>query len=315
MSLFSTILSALAPIIFVTALGWFAGARGIFKREASGVIAAFVVKFALPLSLFVAAAKAKPADILNPPYLGALFIGMVGCFALTAVVGRFVFKHTPGEAGLQGLAASFPNMAYCGPPVLGAVVGPAGILAVVIGNLILALVMMPAALVLLGRSKGADAAGAGGGGVGAALRGAVTQPLVFLPVAGVVLALTGIKLPSLAVSAIGEIGDAAGGAALFTLGLILSRIKFQLSPEILFNLAVKNLLQPAVLLGSGLLLGLHGPLLKEVFLLGVLPAATAVPTLALANDTYAEDAAATVLASTTLSIATISAGIAIAARL
>lgn len=309
MTLFATILSALAPIIFVTALGWFAGARGVFKPGASGVIAAFVVKFALPLSLFVAAAKAKPSDILNLPYLGALFLGMVGCYVLTAVLGRCAFKHTPGEAGLQGLAASFPNMAYCGPPVLGAAVGPQGILAVVIGNLILALVMMPATLVLISRSKGS------GGGILASLREAVSQPLVFLPVAGVALALTGIPLPPLAVSAINEIGNAAGGAALFTLGLILSGIRFHLNAEILVNLAIKNLLQPLVLLGGGLAFGLHGALLKEVFLLGVLPAATAVPTLALANQTYAEDSAATVLASTTLSILTISAGIAIAAGL
>ena len=309
MTLFLTILSALAPIIFVTALGWFAGARGIFKPEATGVIAAFVVKFALPLSLFVAAARAKPSDILNLPYVGALFVGMVGCFALTALLGRLVFKHTDGEAGLQGLAASFPNMAYCGPPVLGAVVGPSGILAVVIGNLILALVMMPTTLVLLSHGKGS------GGGILSSLRDAVSQPLVFLPVAGVVLALTGIPLPPLAVSAIDEIGNAAGGAALFTLGLILSRIRFSLDADILVNLGIKTFLQPVLLLGAGLLFGLQGNLLKEVFLLGVLPAATAVPTLALANQTYAEDSAATVLASTVLSILTISAGIVIAARI
>lgn len=304
-----TILSALLPIIFVTALGWFAGARGMFKPEASGVLAAFVVKFALPLSLFVAAAKAKPSDILNPPYLAALFLGLVGCFALAALLGRFVFKHSSGEAGMQGLAASFPNMAYCGPPVLAAAVGPAGILAVVIGNLILALVMMPAALVLLSHSKGSK------GGLLSALREAISQPLVFLPIAGAALALAGVSLPRLAVTAIDEVGNAAGGAALFTLGLILSRIKFQLNREILLNLAIKNLLQPALLLGGGMAFGLTGAPLKEVFLLGVLPAATAVPTLALANGTYAEDAAATVLASTVFSIVTISAGIAIAAQL
>jgi malonate transporter and related proteins len=309
MTLFYTILTALAPIIFVTALGWFAGARGIFKPEASGVIATFVVKFALPLALFVAAAKAKPSDILNPPYLGALVVGMVGCFALTAALGRFVFKHSSGEAGLQGLAASFPNMAYCGPPVLGAAVGPSGILAVVIGNLVLALIMMPATLVLLSHGKGS------GGGIGRSLWDAVSQPLVFLPVAGVVLALTGVPLPPLPVSAINEIGNAAGGAALFTLGLILSRIRFHLDKDILVNLMIKNFLQPLVLFGAGVALGLHGDLLKEVFLLGVLPAATAVPTLALANQTYAEDSAATVLASTVLSILTISAGIALAAKI
>ncbi|MFC0267448.1 hypothetical protein [Kushneria aurantia] len=60
------------------------------------------------------------------------------------------------------------------------------------------------------------------------------------------------------------------------------------------------------------LLGLRGDLWKAAFLIGVLPSATAVPTLALNSGIYSDEAAATVLVSTLFAIVTISAGIAVA---
>ncbi len=78
-------------------------------------------------------------------------------------------------------------------------------------------------------------------------------------------------------SATDEIGRAAGGVALFTLGLILSGIRPSLDRDIVLNLGLKNLLQPLVMLAVGVAVGLQGELLQQVFLLGVLPAATAAP--------------------------------------
>ncbi|MEX5486631.1 hypothetical protein IC611_17520 [Proteus mirabilis] len=37
---------------------------------------------------------------------------------------------------MQALSVSFPDMAYCGPPVLLATVGSSGLIAMVVGNLI-----------------------------------------------------------------------------------------------------------------------------------------------------------------------------------
>lgn len=309
MQLVDAIATALAPIIFVTALGWFAGARSILKPEASGILAAFVVRFALPLALFLAAATAKRGDILNPQLLGTLFAGLVGSLTIGVVVGR-MFGHGAAEAGMQGLTGSFGNMAYCGPPVLAAVAGSGGTLVVVLGNLILSIIMLPIALVLI--SHGSMDGKTQAGGFGRSIRDAVTQPLFFLPVAGLVLALLEVPIPRLLSGAVDEIGKSAGGVALFTLGLILSGISFRLDRDVIANTIMKNVVQPALLLAFGLLFGLSGASLREAFLLGVLPSATAVPTLALAHGVYAEEAAASVLASTVLAIVTISAGIAIA---
>ncbi|MDT3720056.1 AEC family transporter [Pseudomonas oryzihabitans] len=297
-----TIGQALAPIVFVTLLGWCAGRWGVLPQAASKTLATFVVIFALPIALFLAAANTRPEQILNLPYVASLAAGLVGVWLLGLLLGRYRGGQTWREGAMRGITVAFPNMAYCGPPVLTAAIGPSAVLAVIVGNLIFTLVVIPLSLLLLS-----------GGGARQALGKALRQPLVILPLLGLICALLGIRLPHLLVTATDEIGRAAGGVALFTLGLILSGIRPSLDRDILLNVVLKNLLQPLVMLGVGLAVGLQGELLRQVFLLGVLPAATAAPTLAMAHGVYTEDAARSVLFSTLLAIPCIALGIVLAA--
>lgn len=295
-----TISEALAPIIFVTLLGWGAGRWKVLPQTASKPLATFVVTFALPIALFLAAAHTRPEQILNLPYVATLATGLIGVWLLGLLLGRYRGGRTWREGAMRGITVAFPNMAYCGPPVLTAAIGPSAVLAVIVGNLIFTLVVIPLSLLLLS-----------GGGARQALGKALRQPLVILPLLGLLCALLGIRLPQLLVTATDEIGRAAGGVALFTLDLILSGIQPRLDRDIGLNVALKNLLQPLVMLGVGLAVGLQGGLLQQVFLLGVLPAATAAPTLAMAHGVYTEDAARSVLFSTLVAIPGIALGIAL----
>lgn len=308
----ASILAALAPIVFVVALGWIAGATKLVPVEGSKTLAAFVVVFALPIALFLAAAKADPSKIFDGPTLLALVVGFSGTYAIGLVLGR-LFKHPPRERALQGLACSFPNMAYCGPPVLTAAIGAQALLMVVVGNLISSLILVPLTILLMAR--GAPAADGTPMGIGAALLRAIRQPLVFLPIAGVVLALLHVELPAIAVSAADQIGKAAGGVALFALGLILSSIPIRLDVEAIVNVAVKNVLQPAIIVGVGYAAGLRGEALAQVFLLGVLPTATEVSAISVARGIYTGQAADTTALSTLFAIVSISVGIAVTALL
>lgn len=314
MTFVDPILAALLPIVVVVFLGWLAGVRAIVPQDGSRVLAAFVVKFALPIALFLAVAREKPQDILDLPYALALVAGLVGTYAVSYAAGRFGPKHEAGAGAMRALTCSFPNMAYCGPPVLLAAVGPSALLSVVIGNLVTSLLLVPTTLVLLERHHLA------GGrmqehevqGLWRPVTEALSKPLVFLPLIGVAFALIGVRLPQVVVDAGDQIGRAAGGAALFTLGLILSGIRITLKRDIVFNVLLQNIVQPVLILAAGYGLGLRGDLLRAVFLIGVLPSATENAMLALANDTYRDKAAATVAASTMFALATISAGIVIA---
>ncbi len=308
------IASALLPILFVVGLGYLAARLNIIPGSAAGHFAAFVVKLALPLSLFFAAATAKPSDLSNTSYVLAFVAGFMATFLLGIVLGRVVFKHDLRASTVQGLVCGFPSMAYCGPPVLNAVVGETGILAVLIGNLVTSLIMMPVALVLLhdDGEKGPGPKPSRAKVIGVSLLGAVKQPLVWLPVLGAACSLLHVPLPAILFSMTNEVGSAAGGVALFTLGLMLAGLTFKIDREVLLNVAVKNILQPVLLLGAALAFGLRGPLAQEVFLIGVLPAATLVPALAHTSRTYEGESSLSAMASTLFSIVSIAAGIAIA---
>ncbi|HVJ54206.1 MAG TPA: AEC family transporter [Aliidongia sp.] len=311
----SIILSALLPILFVAFLGWLAGRMALFGPQATTTLSTFVVRFALPLSLFLAAARTKPEQLTDARYALSLAIGLIGSYVLGLLLGRLVFKHDLRASALQGLSCSFPNMAYCGPPVLIAAVGAQGVLAVIVGNLIVTVILVPATMVLLQLAAPAtgDKTESEWRTIARSLMGAVKQPLVWLPVLGAAFALTGLHLPALVDNSVDQIGQSAGGVALFTLGLMLSERRLRLDRDILANLALKNLLQPAILLGAALALKLEPTLAKEVFLTGVLPSATAASVLAQRYDAYVEQAAGTTAASTFFSIITIAGGLAIAA--
>jgi predicted permease len=189
----STILNALLPIIFVTLLAWLARRLRLIGPDAITTLSTFVVSFALPLSLFLAAAHTKPAQLTDAAYAASLAAGLLGTYALGILVSGLMFRHDMQTSALEGLTCGFPNMAYCGPPVLTAAVGAQGLVAVIVGNLVVTLIMVPLTIVLV-HFAAASNAGKKQSEVVVVVRslvGAVKQPLVWLPVLGAVLAIAG----------------------------------------------------------------------------------------------------------------------------
>jgi predicted permease len=151
--------------------------------------------------------------------------------------------------------------------------------------------------------------------VGRSLLHAVKQPLVWLPVIGAMLAIAGVHLPDLIDNAVEQVGQAAGGVALFILGLMLAQNPVRLGRDVWLNIGLKNLVQPAIILGAALALRLDPTLTKEVFLIGVMPTAIEASVVAERYGAYVHEAAATAAASTFFSIISISLGLSIAAAL
>lgn len=72
-----TIAQALAPLVLVTALGWIAGRWHVLPENASTVSSGFVVRFALPINLFLAAAASDPRSVLDGAYLATIAVGFM----------------------------------------------------------------------------------------------------------------------------------------------------------------------------------------------------------------------------------------------
>lgn len=301
-----TVLNGLLPVGFVIFLGWLAGRIGLLKHADADVLATIVLRFALPFSLFEGAVKSAPGDLANKGLAACLFFGLMGGYFVALGLGRFVFKHDLRTATMQALTCAFPDMAYFGAPILAAMFGAIGFLPVVIGNLVTSLFMLPLTIVLTSVSDKRDA---GHRDVWPVLRhalvSAVINPIVWLPILGAVLSFSHITLPGPVLLSVDMVGRAAGGIALFGLGLMLYGEPFRINADVLTNVAVKNFLQPALMALGVVLFGLTAVSAHEAIITGAVPTATAAAMFAQKNKTYTADATATILISTILGIGTV----------
>jgi malonate transporter len=307
-----TVLTALLPVAFAIALGWLSGRLGYLRHEHADVFAIFVLRFALPLSLLGGALHATAAEIANLPFLFCLAFGLMGTYVLAILAGLFLFGHDLKTSTIQALVCAFPDMAYFGAPVLAAVIGPTGFLAVLVGNLVTSLLMLPATIFLVSlgdRHSGNQAEPASPTQSPAqifvgSLLNAVCNPIVWVPVGGAVITLAGLRLPGPVLASVDIIGHASGGTSLFALGLMFYGERFKIDREVLANIGFKNFVQPALMVFGVVLFHLSGPLAHQVILTGAVPTATAAGMFAIRAHAYMAPAAATILISTLLGLAT-----------
>ena len=302
-----TILNGLLPVAFVITLGWLSGRLGTLQHDDAGVLAALVIRFALPFALFFAAVTTPADKIINVGLALCLTFGLMISYFLALAFGVFAFKHDLRTATMQALVCAYPDMAYFGAPILAAMFGPAGFLVVLVGNLITSIIMLPLTIVLT-RISDKQETGHGWKDTAHVLNhsfiGAVTNPIVFLPIFGVILSFCHVKLPTPVLTSVEVIGKASGGTSLFALGLMLYGEKFRINLNVLTNIGIKNFLQPALMLLGVIIFGVTRDPAHQAIITGAVPTATAAAMFALRNKTYTADATSTILLSTVLGIGT-----------
>ncbi|MFP3557017.1 AEC family transporter [Paraburkholderia sp. SIMBA_049] len=303
----NTILNGLLPVAFVIMLGWLSVRIGLLKHDDAGVLATLVIRFALPFALFEGAVKTSPDKLHNAGFALCLTLGLMGTYVIALGVGRFVFRHDLRTATMQALVCAFPDMAYFGAPILAAVFGPEGFLAVLVGNLVTSIFMLPLTIVLTGLGD-KNAMGKGQPDVlrvfGQSIARAVINPIVWLPISGMVLSFCHVTLPGPVLTSVDLIAKAAGGTSLFALGLMLYGERFVINANVLANLGIKNFLQPALMALGAVLFGVVGAPAHQAVITGAVPTATAAAMFALKSNTYTRDATATILVSTILGVVT-----------
>ncbi|ALE55038.1 AEC family transporter [Paraburkholderia sp. RL17-368-BIF-A] len=303
----NTILNGLLPVAFVIMLGWLSARIGLLKHGDADVFATLVIRFALPFALFEGAVRTSPDKLHNVGFALCLTLGLMGTYVIALGIGRFVFRHDLRTATMQALVCAFPDMAYFGAPILAAVFGPEGFLAVLVGNLITSLFMLPLTIVLtgLGNNNGTAAERTDVLRVfRQSIARAVIHPIVWLPVSGMVLSFCHVTLPEPVLTSVGLIAKAAGGTSLFALGLMLYGERFVINANILVNLGIKNFVQPALMALGAVLFGVVGAPAHQAIITGAVPTATAAAMFAIKSNTYTRDATATILVSTILGVFT-----------
>src|ERR1700680_2042518 len=280
--MYNTLWLALVPPSFVILLGWLSSRLGYLKKEQANVLGTLVMKFALPLALLAGVIKLPFSELPRMPYILCLATGFMGIYLIAFLIGRFLFRNDLASSAIQALLCAFPSMAFSGVPILGLVIGPRGLIPVLVGNMVTSFVMIPLTLLLI--QMGTSAKGKGlSATIHIALESTVhaaKEPIVWLPIAGIVLNFFGIHLPEALQDGINLMGNASAGVGCFVLGLMLYGSRFRMSTELFSNVALKNVAQPLLIATLIPVFGIMASNSRELILTGAIPVATTVSIIA-----------------------------------
>ncbi len=302
----STLVEVAFPVFAIVLTGFLAGRLGILGEQSAAALNRFVYYFALPPVLFVFTARAPIVDILNWPFIAAFMGGTALTLVVALVGGRVIFRHDTPRLAMHGLTAVFANTAYMGVPLFLTAFGPEGALPAIVGTLVANTVLIGGAIAALEtvRAKGPSLLGICGEVAGTLVR----NPLLVAPFLGILASVLSVPIPTPIGNYLDLLAAAAGPAALFALGLSLvgRRLSAGLG-EVSWLVGLKLVLQPVLTFILVKWVFDVAPIWAEAaIVLAALPAGALVFVLAQQYDVYVERASSAIIASTILSVVTVS---------
>ncbi len=301
------------PIFALVLTGWIARRGNALGPNATREVNRLVVWLALPAVLFETMATATPAEIWQPGFIISFSTGCAIVFACTLWIRRRQGRHL-ADAAIDALNASYPNTGYMGVPLMMAVIGPEAMAVTLVSIILTVCVLFAAAIALIELSLQSSTRHSNV--ARQTFLALIRNPLIVSPALGALVMASGLPLPEPVARFLDMLGGAASPCALVALGLFLADTGGKKleggrgTPGILIGL--KLLVQPAIAwLVAGPILGLPPTLVHATVLLSALPTGTGPFMLA---EFYGRDGLLTsriVLATTILSIATLSAYLAV----
>jgi malonate transporter and related proteins len=301
------LVSALLPVFFVLALGYFAGKRNAFDEDQAAGLSKLALSFALPASLFVSMTDI-PKDLLlqQGRLVLALILSHAGLFLIAWFALGFVKSLHGTPSIIYALMLSTSATPVFGLAVLGPILGPTS--AGTVGLVALAInLTVPPAVILLEMDAAAKNQQAATGpskpsAVLTGLNAGLKSPLLWAPILGIAVVLAGIHLPAVVASCFELIGSATSGVAVFAVGLVLASHPVRFSPGVFAGSLARITFQSAVLFALLHLLHVISPFARESLVCCSFPLATVVVLFA-ARYKAAQSETASMLLVSTLALA------------
>jgi predicted permease len=203
------------------------------------------------------------------------------------------------------MAANFANTGYMGIPLLLTAFGEAGKLPAVIATVINGAIVMPFYIAVV-EYKRSDAARRGQVFADAGL-GVVKSPLVIAAVLGILWSGMGVPVPVFLSKFCEILGSAAPPAALFAMGLFMVGKSFKGDRrEISLLTGFKLILHPLLAFGMLMLIPLEKVWADSLLVLAALPTGSLVFVLSSLYGVYTQRSTGVIIASTFLSVVTLS---------
>jgi len=239
------VLNSALPVFALILTGFVCGFFGVFDRTATDNLNRFAIYLALPSLMFTAMSRITPDQVRQFGFAGAFCGGFAVTFAVAFAISR-VRGRRVANASIEGLDAGYSNVGFMGIPMCLLVFGPESAPVSIIATLFTACVLFLFAVVVveidLQKTDNIWSTGA------RVARAIFTSPLLIAPVAGLVIGLSGLNVPSPFASFTNLLGGAASPAALVCIGLFLAqeRVVTHDMRSIALLVAMKLVLQPAV---------------------------------------------------------------------
>ena len=301
------ILNVAFPVFAVMGCGYLAGRLGLMGEGSSEALNRYVFYVALPPVFVLAMARAPLETIFNWPFIAA-YCGGIALTVVVAVFGaRLMFRRKGIAGAFDGYIAAYSNSGYMGIPLFLAAFGQEAVLPVIVASFINSslFIAVGAATVTLGTARG----GGIGGRVIELARALALNPLVMAPVLGGTFAALDADIPMPMVTLFELLGASAGPSALFAIGLFLvgKRLGGQRA-EIAWLSAAKLVLHPALTYVLVAWVFEMNPFwAASAVFVAAMPAGSALFVLAQQSGVDVARMSATILVTTVLSIATLSA--------
>lgn len=300
------IVNIVLPVFAIVGAGYLCGRRGLLGDDSSRALNSFVYWVALPALLFRAMATVDLDRLYDPAFLTGFLGALLVLWTLAIAGAMLLFRRTLAEAAIHGMNGVYGNSGYMGIPLAITAWGEAAALPAIVATVINTAVVVGLAIVLIetgGRSTASP------GRVALNVIGAMAKnPMLAAPVLGLVWAAFGIPLPVPVEAFTGILGAAAGPCALFAIGLFMvGKPTSEGRLEVGVMTATKLIAQPALTALMVFLVFPADPLWAKVaVLMAALPTGAGSFVLAQAYGVYVLRTSSVILASTVLSVATIS---------
>jgi malonate transporter len=321
-----TIVEAIVPMVVTFLLGFVAAFRGDFGPKDAAILNRMVLLYAVPLMLFVGTVSTPRAELSQDlPLLIALCVAVVGLYGMVLLLSRFAFRRRMSTSALAALTASAPAVPFSA--VLGYLFGGPGAIPIAMASLVVNLMAIPVTILFLTLdTAGEDSQGKCpvkdaehlpsppapcGSVLAAKLAETLKQPIVWVPVLAFGIVLSGASIPLLIGHSLSLLGHASGGVALFGSGIVLASRTIKINGHVLFLVFLKNIVQPALVLGCLRGLDYGNPIVSKAVLTTAIPSMPMVILLAVQYRAAEAEVASAVFLSVIGSVITMAAFIAL----
>jgi len=262
------VLTGFGIIAFVILVGYVAGRLGIGGPTAPFVLNRVAFFVTNPALLFVTLAQADLRVVFSTQLIVAAIAALVSV-GLFVVLSRAFFRAPAPETTIGALGAGYVNANNIGLPVAVYVLGSASFVAPVL--LLQLIVFAPIALSVL------DTTSRGAVSVRSILTQPVRNPMIIASVLGILVDLSGLKLPDAVLKPFELLGGAAVPLVLLAFGMSLVGARpLQAGAgraAIVTAVVLKSAVMPLIAFGAARLLGLEGQSLFAAVALAALPTA------------------------------------------